>query len=176
MTNKMREIRIGKVTLNFGAGADQKKLAKGVKLIEMIAGKTPVKTKSFKRVPSWNLRPGLPIGAKLTLRGKKAEDLIKRFVEAKDYSLSIKNFDENGNVSFGVHEYVDIPGVKYDPELGIMGIELSVTLVRPGFRIKERKEMKRKIPSHHKINKEEAIDYFKKNYNVSLIEDAGEAQ
>lgn len=167
----MKNIRIEKVTLNFGAGADQKKLAKGVQLIEMVAGKAPVKTKAKKRIPTWGLRPGLPIGAKLTLRGLEAEKLIQRLIVAKENVLSKSYFDENGNMSFGIHEYVDIPDVKYDPKLGIVGLEVSMTLKRPGFRIKTRKIMKRKIPLNHRISKDEAINFLKNKFQIKIKED-----
>ncbi len=170
----MKNIKVEKLTLNFGAGADQKKLAKGVALIEMITGKTPVKTKAKKRIPAWGNRPGLPIGAKLTLRGDSAVVLIPRLIEAKDLILSSKCFDDNGNVSFGIHEYVDIPGAKYTPELGIIGLEVSITLARPGFRIKTRKVMKRKISNKHRITKIDSIDFMKKNFKVKMMEELEE--
>jgi len=169
--NPMKEIRIEKVTLNFGAGADQKKLAKGVKLIEMVTGKVPVKTKSKKRIPTWGLRLGLPIGAKITLRGAEAKKLIKRLVLAKENYLSLNNFDDNGNVSFGIAECVDIPDVKYDPELGIVGLEASITLKRAGYRIKSRKIMKRKIPQRHRILRNDAIAFMKLNYELKIKEE-----
>lgn len=168
--NAMKNIRVAKVTLNFGAGTDQKNLAKGVKLITMIAGKTPVKTKTSKRIPGWGLRPGLPIGCKLTLRGQEALALIPRLLESKDKMLSLKNIDDNGNISFGIPEYVDIPETKYDPELGIMGLEASISLERPGFRVKSRKVMKRKIPMHHRIAKDDAIAFLKEQYQIKIKE------
>lgn len=174
MSDTMKKIKIDKLTLNFGSGSDQKKLAKGVKLIEMITGKTPVKTKAKKRIPTWGNRPGLPIGAKLTLRGKDAEEVLVRLISGKESLLSQKCFDSNGNISFGIHEYVDIPGVKYDPQMGIIGIEASVTLARPGFRIKTRKIMKRKIPSKHRIAKDEAIAFMKDNFKVQIKEEMDE--
>lgn len=173
MKHPMKQIRIEKVTLNFGAGTDQKKLEKGVKLIEMIAGKVPVKTKTQERIPGWGLRPGLAIGCKITLR-KDAEKLIERLLAAKENMLSLRNFDANGNISFGVHEYVDIPGTKYTPELGIMGLEASITLSRPGFRIKNRKIMKRKIPIRHRISKEEAVTFMKESFSMKLKEEQDE--
>ena len=169
--NTMQKIRIEKATLNFGSGTDQKKLEKGMKLIEMIAGKTPVKTKTALRVAGWGLRPGLTIGCKLTLRGQLAQDLLERLLAAKEKMLSLKNFDSNGNISFGIHEYVDIPGVKYDPELGIIGLEVSVTLARPGQRIKLRKVQKRKIPVHHRISQDEAITFLKEAYGLLIREE-----
>lgn len=170
----MKHIRIEKATVNFGAGVDQKKLAKGVKLLKMIAGKEPIKTYAKKRIPTWGTRLGLPIGAKLTLRGDDAQKLITRLVTAKDNVLSFKNFDQSGNVSFGIHEYVDVPGAKYDPELGIMGFEVSITLSRPGFRVKNRKIMKRKIPSRHRIHQEDAISFFKDSFDVKIMEEIEE--
>lgn len=170
--NPIREVRIEKVTLNVGAGKDQNKLEKGMLLLKSITGINPVKTFTNKRIPSWGLRPGLPIGCKLTLRKKKAEEILLRLLDAKDNQLSMHQLDKSGNISFGVHEYIDIPGIKYDPKIGIMGFEVCVTLERPGFRIKKRRVMKRKIPDKHKIKKEEAIEFMKKKFNVNI----GEAQ
>ena len=167
----MKTIKVAKLTLNFGAGTDQKKLAKGIKLMKLISGKEPVKTKTSKRIPGWGLRPGLPIGCKITLRGEDAVKLVPRLVAAKENVLSIKSFDDNGNISFGIPEYVDIPDAKYDPELGIMGFEVSMTLEKPGFRIKSRKIMKRKIPLHHRINKVDAVKYLKDNFKVKIKEE-----
>ncbi|MEM4259676.1 MAG: 50S ribosomal protein L5 [Candidatus Woesearchaeota archaeon] len=170
MENTMRTIRIEKLTLNFGAGKDQSRLDKGIKLIKNITGKSPIKTITQKRIAGWGLRPGLPVGCKLTLR-KNPNELIKRLLMAKDNKLTPNNFDDNGNVSFGLHEYIDIPGVKYDPEIGIMGFEVSLTLERPGFRIKRRKIEKKKIPYKHKISKQEAMDYFIKEFNLKIEEE-----
>ena len=100
----MRQISIEKVTLNIGAGKDQAKLEKGIKLINNIAGTKPVKTFTKKRIQEWGLRPGLPIGCKLTLRKEKALELLKRLLEAKDNTLKASNLDNEGNISFGIGE------------------------------------------------------------------------
>ena len=167
--NKMREIRIEKVTLNIGAGKEQSRLDKGIILLKSITGIEPIKTYTNKRIPEWGLRPGLPIGCKLTLRKNKAIELLKRFFEAKDNSLKISQLDNNGNISFGIHEYIDIPGIKYDPKIGIMGLEVCITLGRQGYRIKRRRIARRKISNKHIIKKEEAIEYIKKNFNVNVV-------
>jgi len=166
----MREVKIEKVTLNVGAGKEQTRLEKGVLLLKGLTGINPVKTFTNKRIPSWGLRPGLPIGCKLTLRKKKAEEILKRLLEAKDNKLTDHQFDKEGNISFGIHEYIDIPGIKYDPKIGIMGLEACVTLERSGFRVKRRRIMKRKISNRHKITKEEAIDFIKNKFNVQIGE------
>ena len=166
----MRDIRIEKVTLNVGAGKDQNKLDKGITLLKSITQIDPVKTFTNKRIPTWGLRPGLPIGCKLTLRRKKAEEILLRLLDAKENKLNPHQIDKQGNISFGIHEYIDIPGVKYDPKIGIMGLEVCVTLSRAGFRIKKRRIMRRKIPEKHKVTKEEVIEYMKKKFNIEVEE------
>tara|TARA_Y100000310_G_scaffold342247_1_gene444607 strand:- start:21442 stop:21951 length:510 start_codon:yes stop_codon:yes gene_type:complete len=168
--NPMRQISVEKVTLNIGAGKDQTKLDKSVKLINNITGYKPVKTFARKRIQEWGLRLGLPIGCKLTLRKEKAIELLKRLFEAKDNTLQESNIDNEGNISFGIGEYIDIPGAKYDPDIGIMGLQVCITLKRSGFRIKTRALKRRVIPKNHRIKKEEAMDFMKNNFNLKVGE------
>lgn len=169
--NPMKNIRIEKVTLNIGAGKDQSRLEKGIVLLSTIANSTPVKTTTKKRIQEWGLRPGLPIGCKITLRKHRATKILPRLLDAVDNKLAETQFDENGNIAFGIHEYIEIPDVKYDPKIGIMGLQVCVTLERPGFRIKRRKIMARKIPSRHRISKQEAIDFMSKNFKIMVGEE-----
>ncbi|GIU69294.1 MAG: 50S ribosomal protein L5 [Candidatus Woesearchaeota archaeon] len=168
MTNEniMRKIYVEKVTLNVGAGKDQVKLEKAEKLLKHITGIPPVRTKTDKRIAAWGLRPGLPIGCKLTLRGEKALAIIPRLLYAVDMKLRHSCFDDNGNISFGIREYIDIKDTKYDPEIGSMGLQATITLKRPGFRIKNRKVLKRSIPKTHRISKEESINFMKENFGL----------
>ena len=164
--NQMKNIRIEKITLNIGAGKDQPRLEKGVALLAVIAESTPVRTITNKRVQEWGLRPGLPIGCKLTLRKNKAIRLLPRLLEAVDNRLNEKQFDENGNIAFGIKEYIEIPGVKYDPKIGIMGLQVCITLERPGYRIKKRRLLARKIPARHRITRQEAIGFMAGNFKT----------
>ena len=166
--NSMKDIKLGKVTLNIGAGTNTAKLEKGIKLISHIAGKKPVRTFTTKRIPTWGVRPGLPLGCKLTLRKREAREMLARLLQAKDNKLNSRQFDDLGNIAFGVHEYIDIPGAKYDPEVGIMGLEVCITLERAGFRVKKRRIRKAHIPKKHLIAKEEAINYLRNEFNVAV--------
>ena len=166
--DKMKIIKIEKVTLNIGAGKDQSRLEKGVSLLKSIGNATPIKTVTNKRIQEWGLRPGLPIGCKLTLRKDRALKLLPRLLDAVDNKLNPNQFDENGNVAFGIHEYIEIPGVKYDPKIGIIGLQVCVTLERPGYTIKKRRMLVRKIPTRHRITKQEAIDFLSKNFNTAV--------
>lgn len=168
--NQMRNIRIEKITLNVGAGKDQRKLDKGMLLLKMLTGVEPVKTVTMKRVPTWGLRPNLPIGCKITIR-KGTKELLKRLLYAKENRLKENNFDENGSISFGVHEYVDVEGLEYNHDVGMMGFEVSITLERPGYSIKKRATNPRKVGSKHKITKEESVEFMKKEFGLKIGED-----
>ena len=82
--NPMKSIKIEKITLNIGSGTNVAKLEKGMKLIQNLTGKPPVKTFTNKRIPTWGLRPGLPIGCKLTLRKSPAREILSRLLQAKE--------------------------------------------------------------------------------------------
>lgn len=166
--NKMREIKVEKVTLNIGAGKDQKMLDKGMILLKAITGIDPVKTLAKKRIPGWGLRQGLPIGCKITLRHEAAVVLLKRLLEANEFSLNDNQFDANGNFSFGIKEYIDIPGIDYIPEIGVIGLEASVTLMRSGYRVKTRRILRRRVGRHHAITQDEAKKYVREEFGVKF--------
>ncbi|MBI2670730.1 50S ribosomal protein L5 [Candidatus Woesearchaeota archaeon] len=172
--NKMRQIKIEKVTLNIGVGQPGENLEKAMKLLNKITSMKPIQTKTMKRIPTWGLRPNLAIGCKVTIRGKKAEELLSRLLKAIDNKLDSKKFDDTGNFSFGIKEYIDIPSVNYDIDIGIIGLETAVTLERAGYRVKKRKIKRSGIPSRHLITKEEAVDFIRNKFNVNILEE-GEA-
>ncbi|MCX6708147.1 MAG: 50S ribosomal protein L5 [Candidatus Woesearchaeota archaeon] len=168
--NPMQQPRIEKITLNVGAGKEQSRLEKGVAILRMITGIEPMKTVTNKRIPTWGLRPGLPIGCKLTLRKNKAVEVLKRLLEAKNKKLQPSQFDETGNISFGIHEYIDIPGVTYDPKIGVLGLQVCITLEKPGYRIKRRKVEPKKLPRKHMVSKQEAMVFMQKNFGITIGE------
>ena len=168
--NIMQKIKVEKISLNIGTGGPGVELEKALKLLAKITNKKPVETKTKKRIPTWGLRPDLAIGARVTLRGKEAVELLKRLFNAVDDELPSSKFDNEGNFAFGVPEYINIPGVTYDAALGIVGFEVAVTLQRPGFRIKRRKIKQKKIPKKHRITKDQAIEFIKKEFGVNTGE------
>lgn len=169
--NPMQEVRIEKVTLNIGTGGPGEKLDKALKLLGKITSTKPVATASKKRIPTWGVRPGLQIGCKVTLRKKKAEELLKRLLAARADKLPASSIDKTANLSFGIPEYIDIPGVEYDAGIGIIGLEVAVTFEKPGYRIKKRQLLKRKIPYRHQLKKDEVMKFMKEKFNVMFEEE-----
>ena len=165
--NVSKEIKIKKVTLNMGIGGDPTELKKGETILQKVTGQKTVRTKAKIRQPAWGLRLGLPIAVKTTLRKKKAEEFLVRALKAKDNTLKIKNFDKVGNFGFGIKEYIDVPGTKYDPSLGIRGFDVLVTLERNGYRIKRRK-IQNNVGKTHVIKKEEAIEFMKSKFGIEV--------
>jgi len=164
MDNPMRQIRIEKITLNIGLGSTGN-VEDAKKILQQITGKKPVVIKTKKR-STFGVPKGKEIGVKVTIRRNK-EGLLQRLFDAKDNIIKKSNFDNTGNLSFGIREYIDIPEMEYDPKIGIMGLDVCVTLERPGFSIK-RKKLSKKVGKKHLISKEDAIDFIKNNFNVEI--------
>ncbi|MFQ6087430.1 MAG: 50S ribosomal protein L5 [Candidatus Methanofastidiosia archaeon] len=166
--NVMRIPRIEKVVVNIGVGESGEKLQKAEKLLLSLCNQKPLKRKAKKTNRDFKIRKGEPIGLKVTLRGKRAKEMLSKALSALEKPLKEKNFDEYGNFAFGISEHIDLPGVSYDPKIGIFGMDVCVSLERVGFRIKRRKIKKRKIHKRDYVSKEEAIEFVKREFEVSI--------
>lgn len=167
-TNVMKSIFIDKVTVNVCVGNDKQGMIKAEKLLSKLTNKTPVKNCAKKRLATWQIRPGLPIGYKVTLRGEEAAKFLKWILESAKNKVKMSSLDRNGNFALGFAEYLELNGMKYDADIGIMGFEVMTTFARPGFRIKNRAIKSSKVPQRHKVTKEEVVDYMKDNFGVSV--------
>lgn len=167
--NPMREIKIEKVTLNMGVGEGGDKLVKAEKVMGKIVASKSTRTFAKKSVRDFKIRQGDPIGCKVTLRGEAATAVLKRMFEAVEKKLNKSTFDAHGNFSFGVKEHIDIPGVEYDPEIGIFGFDVCVTLCRPGYRIKHRRLQARDVSKAHQVTKEDAINFVSQKFGVQVV-------
>ncbi len=162
--NLMREIKIEKLVLSVGGIGDS--LEKGFKLLEFLTKRKPTKTKSRKRIPSLGVKPGLEIGSVVTVR-ENIDEILKKFLAAIDNILKKSQMNENG-FSFGIKEYIEIPGLEYQREIGIMGLDVTVAFKRSGRRVKLRKIKKGKIPKRQRISKEEIIKFMEENFNTKF--------
>ena len=162
--NPMRAVRIEKVVLSIGGTGEE--LEKGVKLLQFLTGRKPAKMRSKKRIPTWGVRPGLEIGAVVTLR-RDFMELLKKLLMAVDNKLKKSQISENC-FSFGVKEYIEIPGVEYQRELGIRGLDVTVVFKRSGRRIKLKKIKAGKLPKRQMVSKEEIIKFMSENFGTKF--------
>lgn len=168
--NKMKEVFLDKVTLNICVGNDKPAMVKAEKLLKMLTGKTPSMTVAKRRLALWQIRPGLPIGYKVTLRGEDAKKFLTWALESKENKIKYSSLDHVGNFSLGFAEYLELARSKYDADIGIMGFEVMVTFARAGARVKTRRLNSARIPQRHKVTKDEVAAYLKANYKTEAIE------
>ena len=166
----MRAIRIEKVVVNIGVGEAGEKLMKAQKVLDLVTRRKSVQTLSHRAVRDWGVRTNMPIGARVTLRGDEAEAFLKRALAIRDRRLPAYSFDPRGNFSFGVPDYTDFEGMKYDPEIGVFGMDVSVSLSRPGWRVARRAVKPRPIAAHHRIRREDGISFVKDRFGVEVVE------
>jgi large subunit ribosomal protein L5 len=164
----MREIKLEKVTLNIGCAGEKEKIERARKLLKMLTNKNGVLTVS-KRRSTFGVPKGKPVGVKITLRGKEAENILRLALTGVENRLKKQQFDNSGNFSFGVAEYIEMANIKYDHEVGMMGFDVTVTLERPGYKVKKRKVKKGSVGHKHKIKPEEAMQWVKENFSVEIV-------
>ncbi len=168
--NQMTKIVIDKVVINIGVGAAGERLTKASRVIELLTHHKPVITKSEKTIRDFNIRKGLSIGVKVTLRKDDAYKFLKEAFYAKDYKIPVYSFDKQGNAYFGITDYTDFKGMKYDPDIGIFGMDIAIVLKRlGGYRLSKRRISKKSIPSRIRVSKDESIKFLEENFEAKII-------
>jgi large subunit ribosomal protein L5 len=165
---KMKEIDIEKIVINIGVGKSGDAFERAKMALEELTGQKPSPRGAKKSVRDFGIHKGEPIGAMVTLRKQNAIDFLKRIFLAKSNSFKRSSIDNNGNLSIGIKEHIDIPGIKYNPDTGIFGMDVCISLKRPGYRISKKRNPD-KIGKNHKITPEESISFFQKNFGVDVI-------
>jgi large subunit ribosomal protein L5 len=168
--NPMKAVKLEKAVVNIGAGEAGDRLVKAVKVLGMVTKKKPVRTVAHTTNRDLGIREGMQIGCKVTLRRKEAEDFVKTALWIRENRLAEYSFDPEGNFSFGIQDYTDFPGMKYDPEIGIFGLDVCVTLGRAGRRVQRRRLLKRKLPKHQRLTKKEGIEFVKAKFGVEVVD------
>jgi len=167
--HKMLQPRIEKVVVNLNIGKSGEPLEKATRVLEEISGQTPYKAKAKKSIRDWGVREGEPIACVVTLRREKGIIFLKKVLPVIDNKISKRSFDEIGNFAFGLKEHIDIPGVKYDPEIGIFGMDVCVAVNRPGQRIKTRRKQTKHIGKNHMLTPEESIEFVRQTLGVEIV-------
>ena len=167
----MREVKIEKVVINIGVGEAGEKLQKAERVLNMITHRKPIRTISTTTNKDLGIRKFMPIGCKVTLRKDAAIKFLEQAFWVKDNKLAYYSFSDFGNFSFGLPDYTEMQGMKYDPTIGIFGMDISVTLKRSGYRITKRRRMRQKIPPRHRVTEEEAKEFIKHQFKVEVVEE-----
>ena len=164
--NPMRKIRVAKVVVNIGLGKSGEAIERGKKVLEQVTGQTPAQTRAKRSVRDFGIHKGEPIGVMVTVRGDGTTPLIEKLLAAREKKIPGSSFDSRGSVSFGIKEHIEIPGIRYDPAIGILGMNVSILLERPGFSVARRNRRTSRVGKGHLVGREEAIQYFKDNFGV----------
>jgi len=165
----IREPRIEKVTINIGVGEGGERLRKAEQVLQEITKQKPIFTISRTINKDWGIRKEMPIGCKVTLRGDKAMDFLKRALWTRNNKIADWSFDKEGNVSFGIPDHTEFEGMKYDPNIGIFGMDVCITMERAGYRIKKRRIKRKKIPHRHRLTPEDTMEFLKEKLNVEVV-------
>jgi len=161
--------KIAKVTVNIGVGEAGEKLSKAEIVLKNVTGNKPVKTLSKTTNKDWGIRERMPIGCKVTLRRKQAMDFLIEALKTRENKMADYSFDDQGNLSFGVPDHTLFKDQKYDPSIGIFGMDIAVTMEKPGYRVKHRRVNKGKIPTKHQVTREETMKYFVEELKVEVV-------
>ena len=170
--NPMMMPRIAKVCVNIGVGEGGDRLVNAESVLKMVTGVKPQRTLGKIQNRDLKVRIGAPIGCKATIRNS---DKIKQFLtdafSCREDVIPSWNFDREGNLSFGVRDYTDFPGQKYDPDIGIFGMDINIVLERPGHRVSRRRRRNTKVARNHRVIRDECKQWFVENFGITIVEE-----
>ena len=166
--NPMTNLKIGKVVVNISVGESGTPLSNAMAILETMTGQKPSPRPAKSTIRGWGIRKGEPMACIVTLRGELADAFLKKAFTAVRHKINPRSFDKDGNFAFGIREHIDVPGTRYDPKTGIIGMDVMATIERPGYRVKRRKRAQSKIGSSHRVTPDESRAFISEKYDVAM--------
>jgi large subunit ribosomal protein L5 len=168
--NAMQRPRIEKVVINICIGKSGEPLERAMDVLQQITGHKACQRKAKRTVRDWGVRQGEPIACMVSLRGETARAFLKRALDANGNRLQKSNFDTKGNFSFGIREHIQLPGVRYDPAVGIFGMDVCTAMAKDGYRVKRRRYLKSQVGKAQLLTPEESMNYLKESFRIEIID------
>jgi large subunit ribosomal protein L5 len=169
--NLMQRPRIEKVVLNISVGQSGEPLQRAVRVLKDLTGQTPSNRLAKRSIRDWGIHRGEPIACLVTLRNEAAIDFLKKAFDAIGNRLPRSSFDLNGNFAFGISKHIDLPGVRYNPDLGIVGMDVSVAMGKLGYRVKRRRIARSRVGKKQKLTREEAVEHVREAFGIDILGD-----
>jgi len=166
--NAMRKLRIEKLVVNICVGESGDKLVRAGKVLSQLTEQTGVNGRARLTVRTFSIRRNEEISVFATVRGAKAREILENGLKVKEYELRENNFSDTGSFGFGIDEHIDL-GIKYDPGIGIFGMNIYVQLARPGYRVASRRRRTGKVGRRHRVTKQEAMKWFVETFDGILL-------
>jgi len=168
--NPMQRPRIEKVVVNICTGKSGEPLQRAMDVLQQITGHRACQRKAKRTVRDWGVRQGEPIACMVSLRRETARAFLKKALDANGNRLKKSSFDDKGNFSFGIREHIQIAGVRYDPAVGIFGMDVCATMGKGGYRVKKRRYLTSHVGKAQLLTPEESINYLKESFGIEVVE------
>ena len=169
--NPMQLPRIAKVVVNISVGRSGDVLQRAMTVVTQLTGQNPCRRTAKRTIREWGIHRNEPISCLVTLRGLKASEFLKKAFYTVGDRLKESSFDSQGNFAFGFDKHIDMPGVRYDPNIGIFGMNVCVAMTKAGYRVNKRHINHSKVGKQQKLHRDEAISFIQREFGIEIIKE-----